>query len=321
MTLSLTCACGVHLEVDETFAGQTINCPDCQRQLRVPAANRVPRRTSGLAIASLVLALVGAFTVVAPLVAALLGGIALAAIKGQRDRLAGKGFAVAGVVCGLVFAGLGLFAYSSVELFGLDSLLRQPQWAGKLDFDGPLEVVRPSDGFAITRPSREWGVFQANRQEHELFLGALVHQPLLLVKARESAYIACLPLPAQDGWTLEDCRRKAMDELGRVDLASGDARRRLPFPAHVEVKSTRTLPDRGETESVEMEVVKQARRQEKKFLVRVVRKKQDDLMYVVVGGARTGSYQRVEAEVRQALDSFRVIDRDRPPEWQNQPGP
>src|SRR5436305_15090380 len=84
MTLSLTCACGVHLEVDETFAGQTITCPDCQRPLRVPDARQTPRRTSGLALASLVLALAGALTVLGTLAGVLLGGLALLAIPRHR---------------------------------------------------------------------------------------------------------------------------------------------------------------------------------------------------------------------------------------------
>jgi hypothetical protein len=316
MTLSLTCACGVHLEVDETFAGQTINCPDCQRPLQIPGPNQGPRTTSGLAIASLVLALAGAFTLVGTILAVVIGGLALVAIKNQGDRLAGRGFALAGIVLGLVLTGLSLFAYLSVELFGLDGLLHETQWAGKLDFDGPLEVVRPSDGFAISRPSPEWGVFKNPRRDPSPFTPEPPHQILLLANLRESAFIACWPVPVPEGWTMEECRRKARDLFGTVDLASGDARRRLPLAVDVEVESPKALPDRGELEGVEMVMVKRSRGQRKRFLVRVLRKKQDELMYLVVGGGRSQSFARLEEEIRRGLDSFRPLNRDRPPDWQ-----
>jgi hypothetical protein len=311
MTLSLTCACGVHLEVDETFAGQTITCPDCQRPLHVPAPDQAPLRTSGLAIASLVLALVGAFTLLGTLLAILFGSVALAQIKRQRDRLAGKGFAVAGIVLGVALTGLSLFAYSPVELFGVDSLLRESQWAGKLDYDGPLEVVRASDGYAITRPSKEWGVRKANRSAEAFTpLDALPHG-LLLVNVREGGYITCVPLAVAEHASLEECRKRAEDEFARLDLTGG-GRRVFGLPSDMKVVATHTLEPVGETERAEMTVVERTRGQEKTFVVRVVRKKQDTTMYVVAGGGRTDRFARLEVEVRQALDSFRLIDRDRP---------
>src|SRR5262245_34612351 len=124
MALSLSCPCGARFEVEETFAGQAVACPDCQRSLRAPAPGRVVRRTSGLAIASVALALMGAFTVVGTVVAVLLGLAALVAIARRRDRLAGAGFAVLGIVLGVAFTGLTLFAFSTQELFGVTEPLR-----------------------------------------------------------------------------------------------------------------------------------------------------------------------------------------------------
>jgi hypothetical protein len=316
MAISLTCDCGVLLEVDETFAGQTITCPDCRRALQVPAPGQEPRRTSALAITSLVLALAGAFTVVGTLLAAVLGGAALLTLKRQRDTLAGRGFAVAGLVLGLVLTGVTLFAYTSVELFGLDALLHEPQWAGKLDYDGPLEVERPRDGFSITRPSKDWGVLKTRRSDADFFPG---HTPegVLLVNPKEGAYVAVVPVSVPDNWTLEECRDKAKDEFARLDLASGDGPGRHTLPARVTVVSSKTLPDKGDTETAELVVVKQARRQERKFVLRVVRNKRDTIMYLVAGGARSSHFAAHEAELRRALDSFRTLERDRPAEWQN----
>ena len=94
MTISLTCACGVRLEVDDTFAGQTINCPDCQRPLATPKPERAGVQTSGFAIASLTLALVGAFTLIGTVLAVLFGVLALLGIRRDPDRVTGKGYAV-----------------------------------------------------------------------------------------------------------------------------------------------------------------------------------------------------------------------------------
>ena len=59
MTLSLTCACGALLEVDDKFAGHTIHCPDCNRPINTAPPVPNPPFTSGLALASMLLALVG----------------------------------------------------------------------------------------------------------------------------------------------------------------------------------------------------------------------------------------------------------------------
>ena len=84
MSLSLSCACGAKFEVAETFAGQGVACPECQQPVKVPAATGARLRTSGYALASVVLALVGMFTIVLPALAVILGicMIIAAAIRG-----------------------------------------------------------------------------------------------------------------------------------------------------------------------------------------------------------------------------------------------
>src|SRR5262249_37480062 len=111
MPLSLTCSCGVFLEVDDKFAGQKINCPDCQAALQVPALQRSATHTSGLAIASLMLALVGAFTVVGTVAAVGLGALALRQIRKRPEEIAGRNMAQAGIILGSVLTLLSLAAY------------------------------------------------------------------------------------------------------------------------------------------------------------------------------------------------------------------
>src|SRR5579872_7129048 len=108
MPLSLICACGARIELEDTLAGQEIACPECQQPLKAPAgaAHSQPVRTSGFALASLVLAVAGAFTIVGTLAAIVLGVVAVISIMRQRDRLAGLGYAIAGIVIGLIFTPL-----------------------------------------------------------------------------------------------------------------------------------------------------------------------------------------------------------------------
>jgi hypothetical protein len=309
MTLSLTCSCGARLEIDDKFAGQTISCPDCKQSLQAPAINQTAVRTSGFAVASFVLALVGAFTIVGTLVAIGLGAFALVDIKRHRDRLAGSGYAVSGIVLGVILTGLSLFAYVSVELFGLDGLMREPQWAGKLDYSGSLEIVRSREGFAITRPSEKWGQYRDPQQQ----LGAMSREELLLVNVAEDGYIVCWPRPVPAQSSLERCREKALEDFRNADLISGSDRISPKLRASVfEVHPAKHLPTVGETQSVEMIVDKTLGGQRRTFLLRVVRKQGDDQMYLVAGGTARHRFSRLEPQLRKGLDSFRVLNRNWP---------
>jgi Domain of unknown function (DUF4190) len=302
MTLSLTCSCGARLEIDEKFAGQTIQCPDCQQSLQAPPpAARPPRRTSGFAVASFVLALVGAFTLVGTLLAMVLGALALFDISRQRERVAGRGYAIAGIVLGAVLTALSLFVYIKVELFGLDGLMREPQWAGKLDFSGPLEIMRSKDGFAITRPSDQWGVYIDP-------LANWVQLDLLLVNDTEDAYILCRPVIVPNHWSLERCQDKALEDFRDADLTSGPGKTRHRA-SKFDARPVKHLPTVHDTEAVEMMVDKTVGGWRRTYLVRIIKKQGDDQMYLVAGGTSPDRFSRLEPQLRKALDSFRLLDR------------
>src|SRR5688572_15082691 len=149
MTISLTCKCGARLEIDETFAGQTIPCPDCQRALKAPKPDAPGVRTSGLALLSFIVALVGAFTLVGTLAAVVVGLVALQQIKNRPDELTGRNYAVTGAVLGGLLTLLTAVALFAPEVFGLQNVPGQIQWAGKLDYDGDGEIVNRDDGYKI----------------------------------------------------------------------------------------------------------------------------------------------------------------------------
>jgi hypothetical protein len=317
MTLSLTCSCGARLEIDEKFAGQTIRCPDCQQALQAPeapAAARTPRRTSGFAIASFVLALVGAFTVVGTLLAVVLGAFALVDLRRRPGQVAGRGYAIAGIVLGVALTGLSLFAYLSVELFGLDRLMREPQWAGKLDFGGPLEIVRSKEGYAITRPSEKWGRYRDPQLPQ--FANWLGEDWLLLVNLDDDGYIVCWPLSVPNQWSVERCREKALDDFRDADLATGPGKTKGNLRASLfNVHPAKHLPTKGDVEAVEMVVDKNLGNQRRTFLVRVVKRERDDQMYLLAGGAPRHRFSRLEPQMRAGLDSFRLLDRHGGRNW------
>src|SRR5438552_3405888 len=105
MPIAVTCQCGAKLEIDEKFLGKEIQCPDCQRPLPTKAPPTPPplelpefRRTDGLAVYSLALALVGAFTLVGSLAAIVVGVQALKRIAARPTKLEGVNLARAGIV-------------------------------------------------------------------------------------------------------------------------------------------------------------------------------------------------------------------------------
>src|SRR5262245_28107264 len=120
MSLSLACSCGARFEVEDTFAGQTISCPDCHQSIQAPAIQAKSLRTSGFALASATMTLVLAFTGIGTLLAVLFGIVALRQISRHRDQVTGSGFAIFGIVGGTVFTILFVLAIIRTELFGFD---------------------------------------------------------------------------------------------------------------------------------------------------------------------------------------------------------
>jgi hypothetical protein len=275
----------------------------------VPARDKSTMHTSGLAVTSLVLALIGAFTLLGTMAAAVLGAVALRAIRRERDRLGGERFAWAAIILGVALTAISLFAYTKVELFGVDELLHESQWAGKLDYDAPLEISRPSDGYRIKRPSKEWGIVRNRPAE---FVDAF-HTPqgLVLVKVRESALIACVPLRIIGNPTLTECRKQALEEFADLDLSSPGRKRSGLRAKVVPTGEVKELPH-GDTEGFEIVVEKSVRGQTKKYLLRVVRRPDDDYMYLVAGGVRADRFAGLEPEFREALGSFQVLNRTEP---------
>ncbi len=296
MSLALSCSCGARFEVEETFAGQTVSCPDCQSAVQAPILTRSPLRTSGYAIASVVAALVLACTGVGTLLAVVLGIVALVSIHRHRDQIAGTGYAIFGVTAGVVFTGVFVLAITRGEPFGADRL-REQLMGSQVDRGGPLEIIRRQDGFAITRPSQKWGVSREHRFN------------LLLMNLSWDAY-----LEASADW-IGFGQRFRTDPVPQV--ARGD---RLVLQDIVEVKDSelkitvlqvrqsQARPTEHGLTGAEAVVDARMARQPWIFLIRVLRPVGQDRVYVLRAWVRKRRLAEAEPEIRQAMNSFRLLD-------------
>ncbi|HEY7152919.1 MAG TPA: DUF4190 domain-containing protein [Gemmataceae bacterium] len=306
----ITCACGACFEVDEALAGQEVLCPECQRSLKAPALDRPPRVTSGWALASVVLALVGAFTVFGSLLAVLLGVIALASIARNRRQIAGAGFAIFGICLGVAFTGLTLFALNTADVFGLDAWLRERTLTQQVDTSGPLEIVRGAQGFAITRPTEKWGKLAENQSGDPVVSGLQRNLDLLLMQVARHAFIDVHTMPLGRFRTLDQCQNDILAEFE-------NRRRHNPFDEdedefapinRVHLQSSRQLEPRNGVEVREMEVEVRHGRQAWHFRIRLYRRGNGPV-YVVRAYAPRRRLEQVKGELETALDSFRLLRR------------
>jgi hypothetical protein len=301
MALSLSCPCGARFEVEDLLAGQTVRCPECQQSVQAPALGEKRLRTSGFAVASVVVALVLAFTGVGPVLAVVLGLIGLIHIRKSPGALAGTGYALLGISLGAIFSVLSGLAVIQAEVFGFDQLVREGVMGKDVDRDGPLEVSRPADGFAIRRPSTKWGVAR-DSLTRDLAPGSRV----LLANIAKDAYI---DVSHEDlaGRTLEAFRTDLLesykdnrDDWNRVQ--SG-----LPLRGLV-VRKSEKLPDGDDRESMEVLLDVKVGPQPMTFLVRIVHPTGSDHVFLIRGWAQRRRFPLVEAEIRQAMDSFRLLN-------------
>ena len=292
MALALSCSCGAAFEVEDTFAGQAIACPDCGARLRVPPLRPPQLRTSGYALASVVLALAGDFTIIGTAAAAILGIVALVSIARHRDRLSGAGYAVLGIVLGTGLTVLTGFAFSRGELF---DRIRDQVVAGQVDRSGPMEIVRKDEGYAITRPSHSWGVPSDDFiRSQEMTPG----EGLLLFNPAKLAFLQVIRhRPGR--MSLDEYRRQYLDEF-RVGFQRG-------FTDYRE-RDTRLLPPKDGAEIVEVRFDVKQGFQNWTYWVRFVKPNdRNNDVYVISAWTQRGRLEDIEPEVQRSFDSFRLL--------------
>ncbi|HWG43647.1 MAG TPA: DUF4190 domain-containing protein [Gemmataceae bacterium] len=307
----LTCACGARFEVDNTLAGQDVLCPECQQPLKAPAQDRLPQVTSGWALASVVLALVGAFTIVGTVLAVLLGFYALRHISRNRQRVRGIGLAIFGIYLGTKFTALTILALSNSDLFGLENLMREKFTAEQVDTSGPLEVVQGAKGFAITRPSEKWGQVAGNQSDDPAVSLLQRNRDLLLMQVARYAFLDVRTLPPGNIRNLDQCQDDILTEFeNRPRQANPFAEDDDDFPAaiHARLLASRQLETKDGVEGREMDVDVRSGGQPWRFTIRLYRRG-NGRIYVVRAYTQKRRYNKNKSELEMALDSFRILRR------------
>jgi hypothetical protein len=298
MAISLTCSCGARLEIDDKFAGKVIPCPDCQQPLNTAAATPVAPDlpVSGMALTSLILALVGAFTLVGSLAAVVVGYLALRRIAQAHQRIGGARLARAGMIVGAVGTFLTLAAFVSNELVGVDSMLREWRYGAQMDYatDSSGYFTSPlgqDERLGIQRPSRSWGKLQARGQSGDT---------LTLLNLREDAQIVCLPFNGPEDE--QSARDKAGERLRQSDLFKVLNKTGEVKPVSPDAAEPKPIEDRPNDMTLEL----QFNRYDRKFLLRVV--KVNGNFYLLAGGTRSGRFARLSEEITRAFDSFKQVE-------------
>jgi hypothetical protein len=302
MALSLACSCGARFEVEDTLAGQLVSCPECPESVRAPWPDQSKPRTSGYALASVIVALVGAFTLVGTVAAVILGSIGLVSIARHRDRVAGVGYAVFGIVAGVALTVFSLFLYSSFELFDVNGALRSGALSSQIDYEGGQEINRPQKGYAITRPNPKWGVARAS-----LVKQLELECDLLLVNASKDCYVE-VEVVEMGGRSMDEYLDEVIQSYQDppFDVAGANQRNEHTRSAF-KLKGRRILPPAQGMRSGELLIDVKIDGQEMSFLDRIVSEEGGGRAFRVRAWASRHRFPRLEAELRRAVDSFRIL--------------
>jgi hypothetical protein len=303
MSLSLSCACGARFEVEESLARQTVSCPECQKPVQASSAARQPLRTSGWAVAGTVCGLVLAFTGIGTVLAILFGILALLSISRNRAQVVGAGYAIFSIAWGVVFTALFVFAVVKGEVFGVGEGLREVDMGREVERGGPLETRRPAANFVITRPGPKWYIAKPSLAERFGYSNT----DLVLVNLARPAYVGVETTPEA---TLDAAR----DELLRRYRDNGGAwdfrRNRLqPRRSGLVVRHDKRLPSSRGLERAELLFDVKVDGTLYTFLVHVLHDPEANQAYLIQAWVPRGTFSQAEAEVRQALDSFRLLSR------------
>jgi hypothetical protein len=246
-----------------------------------------------------VLALVGAFTIVFTALAIVFGAWALVSIRRHRQELAGTGFAIFGIILGAGFTGLTLLAVSHEELF---DRVREELNAGQLDYSGPLEIVREEENFAITRPSAKWGVARGASEE------APSDDSLLLGNLGKDAYVQVLVEAVTAGQSLERCKEEVIASLRDSKKYGLIQNKQVPVrTSKFTVRDSRQLETVNGLERLEVLIDLRLAGQPMSYIVRIAKRPFSAQLYVLSAWCHQRRFRQVEADLRLVLDSFRLL--------------
>jgi hypothetical protein len=309
MSIALTCDCGARYEVEDLFAGQEVSCPECQHRTRAPLVKDAPRRTSLLALYSLVVAIVGAFTLVGSAAGALLALLAIARMNTGRVPRGGLGYVIAALVVAVVGAGATvgiLYHPAASRLIGWQ---RRGGVAARSDTSGPPEVGSRDNACVLTRPPG-WGRLRQDRGLDPSIDYLQANRDLILIGPQGDAYIDIHRDADIPGDLIGVGDRLSLELQAPPPTADPDDDN--PMNRHAQdnfiIRTSGKLPDIDGYEGREWIVDLRRGKQTWRWLLRAYRKRADGEgkvrpVYVLRAYATARRFH--EPELKKALDSVR----------------
>ncbi len=314
MPIALTCDCGARFEVDESFAGRDIPCPDCSIPVHTPARANTSPRPSWAALAAAALLLPGAFTVVGSAAAALLAFFALYSIRRQKDAVGGTRLALGTAVAGVALTALTVLLWASPSWLPVGRWIRSQALAGQVDPAGPMELPSSDGVCSLTRPSKDWARATRGRVGDPAVGDLQKDRLLVLAYLPEKAYADLGRIDGQGNRPWEELYTTLSDEL--IPDREQQVEEFRPFGRGRDNRSRPTTelgPQRG------LGVLDGKRGQEWtvdlkrgglrwRFLIRAFKKPnagQNDPVHVARAYASASSFARLEPELSKILDSLK----------------
>jgi len=306
MPIALTCECGARFEIDESFSGRDMPCPDCGVAVRTPsrAASTSPR-PAWPALAAAALLLVGAFTVVGSAAASVLALFALWRIRSSPQAVGGQRLALAVAIAGPILTAATALAWTRPDWLPVAALLRRQALAGQLDAGGPMEIQGADGVCSLTRPSRDWARATRGRVGDPAVGDLQKDRQFVLAFLPEKAYADVSRLDGQGARPFSELIGPITDEMlpeRELDEGQRPAAFRPTAIARSETRADEIDGRRGRQWTIDL--TRGGLRWT--FLVRAyvkARPAASDTVYVVRAYAPSSSFARLEPELQKVIDA------------------
>ncbi len=261
----------------------------------MPTPKIVTLPHSALALASALLVLIGAFTVVGTIAGIVVGILGLLSIRKNPDKVQGVALAAFGIGAGIAFTVITLLILHTPDALGLGRYFRSSMWNGKVDRSTALEVR--GDDFTLTLPSADWGIVK-NAKLGQTIVDTLQGKDtrMLLMQTVRFAFVDI------------DSKEPGVDHPleQRMESYVQD----FPFKIN-EADTTEKIKSQENLLSIEKTLNLRCSGQPWVLILRLSRKPEKSKLIMLRAFAPKATFRDAEREMRKILDSLKIED-DRP---------
>ncbi|MFO0879844.1 MAG: hypothetical protein U0840_21060 [Gemmataceae bacterium] len=312
MAVVCTCDCGARFEVADSPGDVPPCCPECGQPVTVAHQSGPEARLDWLALASVLLAITGACTVVGSLLGSLVGLAALLRIRTSKHPRRGASLALAGVGMGLGFAALSWMLLRSEASEGVAAWLRRVRLIGQVETTIPAQITSRDGLCQLPRPRGDWLQLRPGFSPDSSIDELVARRDVVLMLPRYRAMLDLSRETENIQPTLADQRLTILDELAaprRPLLGDDDQENPLRTPPSVPVEETsRELPEVDGYRAYEWSFALRRGGQHWQFLIRAYRPRGvrgSTAFYLLRLYAPVHHYRKVEEEFRAIANSVR----------------